>query len=394
MAGMSLEAVLDEERKDVLALLESTAQGRKRGSASSLGSGRDQSPLTSPRSPPVRSMLDIAEDTTVRHGSIAGTNGGITRPSAPRHVVRSMLDLDAPAPPGAISLSAQTSPTHANHRSFAANGSQHRSLSDAASRPADFGPRTNVLETKTNPTSAYQFAGILPTNPGVPVVPKRNTQAGKKNSLPSALSEVVRGGDLSVFGSRDRGRNHSIATTGISTAKSKSPHGLRSSSPQTSGLGSSEDKFLLKDGRTFDMNLAYRKLSDANLASSEGALSSLGGKARSRTNSDANSVGNSRLKKDYVPIDGEDALVDSSDYDPSSDEEGSRGRKGKGKARPSDPENKSSTLGMGRATGSRSAPKSLLAAAEEESKLTFQPSRTCTDCLQERQLLPPIRFDL
>ncbi|EHL00007.1 hypothetical protein M7I_4089 [Glarea lozoyensis 74030] len=379
----SQQAVADEERKDVLAILEGKAQAqaqaqaqaaRARGSASSLSPGREPSPKLTPRSP-VRSMLDIAEDSTIRHGSIAGTNGGITRPTAPRHVIRSMLDIDAPAPPAAISMSAHTSPTSANHRSYVSNGSQHRSLSDAAaaSRPADFGPRSNVLETKTtNPSTAYQFAGILPSNPGGPVVPKRNTQAGKKNSLPSAMSEVVRGGDIGLFGSRDRGRNHSIAGTGISTAKSRSPHGLRSGSPHTSAAGNdSSNIHLLENGETMDMNLAYRRLSDANLALSGGALSSLAGKSRSRNNSDANNAGNNRLQKDYLPIDGEEALADSSDDDATSSDENRRGRKGLEKARGSDTENKNTTLGMGRAKGPKPAPKSQMAAAEEERMFVF-----------------------
>ncbi|KAF4635347.1 hypothetical protein G7Y89_g2751 [Cudoniella acicularis] len=369
MAGhMSLESMLDEERRDVLALLEATPVVRTRGSASSIGSGRASSPFT-PRSP-VRSMLDIAEDVPSRSASVSSTNGGMTSPGR-AGPVRSMLDIDSPPPPprqkvGNGTMSAQTSPTQANHRAYNGNSAQHRSLSDAATRPAEFGPRSNVLDMgRSNPNSAYQFAGYLPSNPGGPVVPKRNTQAGKK---PSAMAEAVRGGDLSVFSSsRDRGRNHSIVGTGISTAKSRSPHnrlGLRSNSPHVNP----EKKFVLDDGRVIDMNSAYRRLSDANLALSSGGLSSLGGKSRRRTNSgDAVGQGNSRLEKDYVPVDGEDALVDSSDEDHTSDEE-SRGRKtlaqGYDGQLPDDhPE--STTLGMGRAKGPRTA-RSLMAAAEEE----------------------------
>jgi hypothetical protein len=361
---MSLESMLDEERRDVLALLEATSTARAKGSIGSAKQGRAASPFTNVPRSPVRSMLDIAEDSGPRHSSIAGTNGGITSP--PRTTVRSMLDINASPPAKAIPRSAQTSPTEANHRAHLANNAHPRSLSDAATRPAGFGPRAPAVNNI--PASAYQFSGYLPSNPGGPIIPKRNTQAGKKNSLPSAMAEVMRG-DLGVLGSRDHGRNNSIAGTGINnTAKSKSPHnrlGLRSSSPH---LGPEPSKFVLDDGTPIDMNNAYRRLSDANLARSGGGLSSLGGKgARRRTNSGDAVTDSTRLEKDYTPIDGEAALVDSSDED-TSDEERPRGRKKAVSAEQTqndDPESK--TLGMGRAKGPRTA-RSLMAAAEEERK--------------------------
>ena len=365
---MSLESMLDEERKEVLALLEGNPGLRNRGSASSIGSGRAPSPYT-PRSP-VRSMLDIAENPAPKPSSHGTSN---SRPA--RVPVRSMLDINSPPPAAATTVSASTSPTQSNHRSYHANTQrqQHRSLSDAASRPAEFGPRSNVLEaaksTKDTPSVAYQFSGYLPSNPGGPLVPKRNTQAGKKASISNAMAEVVRGGDLSgVLGPRDNGRHHSIAGTGITTSNSRSPHnrhGLRSNSPHVSPETS---KFTLDNGRTIDSNSAYRRLSDANLALSGGQLSSLSWKGRRRANS-GNAIDplhGGRLEKEYTPF-GDDA-VDSSDEEHSSDEERTRGRKKTAKGQNSDnledhPESK--TLGMGRAKGPRTA-LSLMAAAEEE----------------------------
>ena len=368
---MSLESMLDEERRDVLALLEATSTARAKGSIGSAKQGRAASPFTNVPRSPVRSMLDIAEDSAPRHSSIAGTNGGITSP--PRTTVRSMLDINGSPPAKPSPRSAQTSPTEANHhRAHLANNAHPRSLSDAAARPAGFGPRAPAVNNI--PASAYQFSGYLPSNPGGPIIPKRNTQAGKKNSLPSAMAEVMRG-DLGVLGSRDRERNNSIAGTGINnTAKSKSPHnrlGLRSNSPH---LGPEPTKFVLDDGTPIDMNNAYRRLSDANLALSRGGLSSLSGKgARRRTNSGDAVTDSTRLEKDYTPIDGEDALVDSSDED-TSDEERPRGRKKDVIAEQTqndDPESK--TLGMGRAKGPRTA-RSLMAAAEEERKYREVPN--------------------
>jgi hypothetical protein len=181
-----------------------------------------------------------------------------------------------------------------------------------------------------------------------------------KKSLPSAMAEVVRGGDFSSFGARDRERNSSAGPNGL-VEKPKSPRnrfGLRSNSPR---VGQDPDKFVLDDGRLLDKSSAYRRLSDASLALSQGGLSSLTGKkSRRRTNS-GTGVGSSTsgLEKGYAPIDGEDALLDSSDED-YSDEEQRRGRK-----KDSRPGPESQTLGMERGKGSRTT-RSLMAAAKEE----------------------------
>jgi hypothetical protein len=366
--NMSLESVLDEERRDVLALLERTSNQQARGgTASSAGSGRASSPFTSPQSP-VRSMLDIESGNVPRSSSIAGTNNGISRP--PRSVpIGSMLDIDSSPPRNTTSIqSAQISPTETNHRATLMNSSQHRSLSDAASRPAEFGPRA----PGTDPTSAYQFSGYLTSNPGGPVVPKRNTQAGKKNSISNAMAEVVRGGDLSSFGARDRGRNQSVAGTGIAGfAKSKSPHnrfGLRSNSPHSSMLNP-DPNIVLNNGQIVDKNSAYRRLSDTNLANSESSLSTLSDKARWRRTDSGNAVGprDARLEKDYASFEGGYAVAESSDDDDgSSEEDRNRGRmKEIGESDTSEADPESSTLNMGRAKGPRTA-LSLMAAAEEE----------------------------
>jgi nucleotide-binding universal stress UspA family protein len=370
---------LDEERRDVLALLEGPTARGTRGPASSNTSGRASSPFTNPRSP-VRSMLDIDGDVPPKRLSNVATNGGATGsprvapirsmldidtpPTAP---VRSMLDVSSPPPSTATSKSAQTSPTEANHRAHVASSAQHRSLSDAAARPVAFGPRTSATSVNSNPESAYQFSGYLPSNPGGPVIPKRNTLAGKKTSLPSAMAEVVRGGDFSSFGPRDRGRNSTVGGNGL-VAKSRSPHnrlGVRSNSPH---LGPDSNLLIMDDGRVIDMNSAYRRLSDANLALSQGGLSSLSGKGSRRRTNSGTTVGSagSRLEKDYTPMDGEDALLDSSDED-DSDEEHRRGRKKDSRPDPNDNDPESQTLGMGRAKGPRTA-LSLMAAAEEERK--------------------------
>jgi hypothetical protein len=373
---MSMESALDEERINVLALLEGPPQGVKIGST---GTGRRApSPYTTSNNPrsPVRSMLDVGDEPAPRRGSSIGANGGVAIPG--RGPYRSMLDIDSPPIPKET-RSAQTSPTESTHkiRSTLNHTVHPRSFSDAASQPANFGPRS-LADRKPDPVSDYQFSGFLTNNPGAPYAPKRNTLAGKK-ALGSSMGDAMKG-DLSVYGSKDRGRNHSMATTGIGiggAGKSRSPHnrlGLRSSSPHSSLLNTNSvsflntpGKFTLDSGAQVDMNSAYRRLSDANLALAGGSLAILSTKGRKQRTDyqDATFPGRGRLEKDWYPEDG--SIIESSEEEhsySSDDEERHRGRKNNGAGSVADgPE--SSTIGMGRAKGPRTA-LSLMAAAEEE----------------------------
>lgn len=368
--GMSLEAVLDEERRDVLDLLQRTAKEKAAAKAE-----RASSPFANQRSP-VRSMLDVGDAPSANRRKSAGSSSSSVSTRPP---IRSMLDISTPplspppirsmldvgsngntsVRPAAPSRSAQTSPTEAHHRTRTAAGPHPRSLSDAATRPASFGTRASVGKKE----DAYQFSGFLPTNLGS-VMPKRS-QGGKKSSLPSAMSEVIRGADLSLFGSRDRDRHHSIATTGVgnSNSKSKSPHNrfnIRSSSP---AMGSDSD-LVLDNGTHIDSNNAYRKLSDSNLAHSRGGLSALAERGQRRRTGSKSSEGPSgaRLQKDHTNMEGEEYSSDD-DYGSNSDDE----RRGRKKTAGKSGATEKTTLGMGRAKGPRTA-LSLMAAAEEERK--------------------------
>lgn len=336
--GMSLESMLDQERRDVLALLEGAGPVRKKSANSIPTLGRAASPLNLPQSP-VRSMLDIDDDFVAWHSNLT-SNTAV--PTSPRAVpVRSMLDFGGipPSSPAVRSMldvsvtPSSTVPPPAEHiqKAKVVRGVHPRSHSDTAARPASFGPRS--VKTGVDVETAYQFTGFLPSNPGGPFQPKRNTQGGKRGPFPSAMSEVVRGGDLSGF-PRDRGRNSlpggSLGTGSFSSAKSRSPHnrlGLRSDSPL---MGPDYSSFTLDNGREIYSNSAYKMLSDEKLATSGGNLSLLGKKGgRRRTNSDTTSLpGGGRLEKD-TPTDGEEASDDSSDErQQSSDEERPpRGRK-------------------------------------------------------------------
>ncbi|KAK5652780.1 hypothetical protein OQA88_9636 [Cercophora sp. LCS_1] len=359
---MSMEAMLDEERREVLALLEGTASRPKPPSL-----GRSPSPFTTPRSP-VRSMLDIGDDYPSPALSHSSPSYSSAKKSPPRLApVRSMLDVDSPPPPPVRSMldvgdspptakkvfSSPSSPIESSSRS----SQQHpRSMSDAASRPADFGPRASV--GRQDQTHNYQFSDIL-TAHGGQAAPKRVTQGGKRSSM----AEVMKGNDLSnLILPGDRGRHYSVGGTTIRLKeKSKSPgnRGLRSNSPgilpnrQLSPAGRS----LLGDAIDIDYTNAYRRLSDAQLARSGGVLASLGHRKKSD-----DQAGNGRLAKDYLSPDGDLLVEDSSeDNASSSEDEGERGRKAVRGSRSGNQQNTSSA-----SPETTRTPKSLLAAAEEE----------------------------
>jgi len=287
---MSMEAMLDEERREVLALLEGT---NARPRPPSNLEARSPSPYT-PRSP-VRSMLDIAPVRSM-----------LDIDSPPLQPVRSMLDVDTPLPAARQVFSTPSSPTDSHARTHAAGTAHPRSMSDTSNRPVDFGPRLGPA--RGDPTSEYQFSGIITNNAGQ-ALPKRVTQGGKggkrtSTATANAMAEIMRGNDLVLPG--DRGRHHSTSgPSGRPGSKSKSPNNrpaLRAQSPRAPLLGrtmSPAGRAVLNDPEIVDYNNAYRRLSDAALARSGGSLSELG-----RRKSSNYMVGTGRLAKDYLGPDG------------------------------------------------------------------------------------------
>lgn len=293
-------------------------------------------------------------------------------PAAP---VRSMLDTSPPASAssGKQVFSTPSSPVLAsNQLARAANSSHPRHMSDVASRPVGFGPRS---DGNRDLTSEYQFSDIITSNTGHAAMPKRVSQGNKKTAQPpSAMSHIVRGSDVSriPLPGDTRGR-HSIAGPGIRIgSKSRSPHsrlGIRSSSPAANLLSG---RHLSPAGRAFveetygvDMSNAYRRLSDANLLRSGGSLAEIGRKKKFDDNPDGG-----RLAKDYLTPDGDDLYDDSSDdQDDSNAEDGERGRK---TARSFDGLSPDPDKAGAKADKDKKA-LSLLAAAEEERKATHSP---------------------
>lgn len=277
--------------------------------------------------------------------------------SPPPQPVRSMLDVDAP--PGAKQvLSTPSSPTESSHRRHGASTTHPRSLSDAAVRPSDFGPRKT---SRPDPTTDYQFAGIITNNVGQ-ARPKRVTQGGKRSHT---MAEVMRGHDVpGLVLPGDRGRHLSATGSMRLGNKSKSPHNrlaVRSHSPHGPLLGralSPAGRAVLNDPEIIDYNNAYRRLSDAALARSGGSLSELGLRKKSD-----NAAGDGRLAKDYLSPDGDILAEDSSeDNGSSSSDEGERGRKAARSFESAKPPSTSTSPEAKRQV------RSLLAAAEEERK--------------------------
>ncbi|KAI9878437.1 MAG: hypothetical protein M1830_000872 [Pleopsidium flavum] len=398
---MSLESALDEERREVMNILEGRSgptRSAARSNSAALGqNGRTASPAT-----PVRSMLDVEGPALPRHAS-GVTNPPLKGSSKPPSVrsVRSLLDPEPTNPPQSRHThSATTSPIHVHPP----DGGIHRALSDAAAHPPDGRRRTSTDRDRggVNPSADYQFE-MLPSIASQ-ALPKRVTQGGKKpNLLTTSMASIMQGQELgSLPRGRDRGRHNS--TAGIIGDKSKSPSsrlGNRSQSPGGSLLNANSfnlmttpGKFVTDGGKVIDMNNAYRRLSDAALLKSGGNLSNLPARSTSeRTRADSGEAlsptGGIRLQKDYYQNEDDDeAAIESSDEDAregsSGDEtwgsENLRGRRrsrrkkapGGAEADWEDSENEGlqgreagTTLNMGRAQHPRKV-KSLLAAAEEE----------------------------
>ncbi|KAI9892441.1 MAG: hypothetical protein M1814_001398 [Vezdaea aestivalis] len=372
---MSQETASAEEAAEVVKILEGIHNRRESQRPSALllqENARSDSPLGT-RSP-VRSMLDISVGPSQnRHASIAGTGVGVTNmirssSGSGQPPVRSLLD-PADETSGKVSKAASPPLLSPNiegrfYERSNSPGVAPRLLSDR-SRASD--------QSQFSPTSSYQFE-----NPP----PKQSARRSSKFSRQSAFTNLLSGGER-LSRENERGRHNSIAGTNFDAHKqSNSPsarfgsHSRRSQSPKQgsrlnanySNMKSDPNKFISSSGQVIDIQNAYRRLSDHNLAKSRGSLASLPSRPGSEhirvgSGEALSPTGEVRLQKDYYSGD-EDALADSSDDSPNSSDEELYGR---GRARDRDSKARKTSGSAGSSGGKISrAPKSLLAAAEEE----------------------------
>ena len=366
---MSLETALDEERLEVMRILEGKSQISKKPLAR-----RKLSPPAAQS--PIRSMLDISTTSAVPKRNVASISPKAKAESSPAPpTVRSMLDTSTPLPPP---------------------------------HPRQSGPSPSRLEhtstggTRLDPKSAYQF-DMLPTI-DARSLPKRVSQGIKKQRKTS--SEVPSSGVSASY-------RHSSLRDGHHPRLSQSPSsrlpGTRSASQggkrlntNSFNLMSDPSKFVTDSGQEIDLNNAYRRLSDAALLRSGGSLSTLGERKLSDSikGESAAPGGGMRMQKEVLG-EAEEEAVDSTDDEADSDESfldeawsknHRRGRRRTRNSKSLDDEEGSTSPG-----NENHQPKSLLAAAEDERE--FSSSNTiccfsakCMALLQSCYLLPYLSF--
>lgn len=346
----SLEAAADEERREIMNILE----------------GRDPNhgilgrnippPIRTTRSPatPIRSMLDIGDDPGPRSNSIAGPI--VTSPLRSAPLTSSMLSPTGSPRLGNVSLG-----------SVSSSDQPKRTRSDGS---GILQPRPRAGSDQDVPFNREQF---LPSSSGTSglAIPRRMGQGSKKIG---SMATVIQGQELDPLFPlgmrRDQGRHNSTAGILGGHNKSKSPSSRlskRSNSPATSKLNTNSfnllgdpGKYHSESGKVIDLNSAWRKLSDAHLLKTGSSLSATSASdhvARARLNSGEvlSPTGELRMTKDY-----DDGAVESSDDGAKSSDEEAWGSRGRKRDRPRG----------NRDSGSPNpAPKtaqSLLAAAEEE----------------------------
>ncbi|CCU75110.1 hypothetical protein BGHDH14_bgh01839 [Blumeria hordei DH14] len=332
----SLESILDEERREVLAMLEGTHNststsyiGSRKSSQSSLrpvpsmldfsippvspmrSSSASSARKFSPQVTPVRSMLDAGDSPHSQkiHDLLSVNNKGTHSPSfrsmfdispttrGPRDGIKSnSFHSSARSASDASSTKFTPFPTSqcANIYRQTTPRSDLRRASDISYHSTPFEPRVGCsTASNTKKESAYELSGYMPSNTSGSSLPKRNKQARKITSMPSVMSDTMRGELGELLGLKDIGIHGNIQSKGV--RRSFSPHDRLSS--------------------------LFARNSDANLNKSSGSLSSFS--MRKRNHSDATILGKPRFE-DFPALD-EEVTIGTSD-DSGSDEDIPRGR--------------------------------------------------------------------
>ncbi|OJD13898.1 hypothetical protein AJ78_05688 [Emergomyces pasteurianus Ep9510] len=409
---MSLESALDEERREILDILEGRLNRTQQPSRA-----RHASPT-----PPIRSMLDVAPDpTSHRRNSSANASAGAGVGAAPTSTlrtappVRSLLDPLSPSPLR-LTHSAEPSPTEFEHEHATSSVSpvvpkspkspmSPKTLKSPKSpksptreehhprRASDTSSHSGSLPEPTRRKQGideYQFE-MLPSIPSQ-ALPKRVTQGGKKsanhtnnathaNSMAAVMSGQELGGLPGFTRGRDTMRHGGSVGVGVAGRHSKSPSArlARSRSPGSGLLNTNSfnpiptpGTFVTDTGKVINLDLAYRRLSNAALSRSGGSLAKFQKSSTSRERGEdaVSESGDSRLQEDYYSgdeaISGEYTSDDEND-DSSSGEEDWNAEMQRGRRR-SRKKSDSEENGVGKSGGGPQQVRSLLAAADEERK--------------------------
>ncbi|KAJ9242121.1 hypothetical protein DTO027B5_4044 [Paecilomyces variotii] len=339
---VSLEAALDEERREILELLE----GRR---SSKQSSSTEKDARTTPTAV-VRSMLDVSPDAPPpRCGSTTAGAGGTAlsgrRLSLPK---RSFSGVPSPPSPLRTSRSATDSPTASEAASSDTALTQRRASDGTDHIPI---PRRKVIGDKRG-------------------LDLRDYKFDMQSSIPNQ-EQSKRASQGGPTGGTEPGRPSSrLSTVSIPRLDRSASPISRTPSQSSLNLAPPTGKLVTDNGKLIDMDRAYTRLSDTALAGSSGSLSNL---ARGSVES-VSEDGDVRLEKDYIEG-GENGsgTIDTSEEeidDTSSGEDDPGTHRGRRRSRKkltdsSTASEHSEGEGNGVVAGS-AEPKTLLEAAEEE----------------------------
>jgi hypothetical protein len=357
---MSLEAALDEERREVMAALE----GEKKSRSVSPTLTRNARAATPP--PAVRSMLGVDSGPLsrgARHGSIAGIGVGITSPSSPP----SKLD---PADPSTWTRRHQSTSDQSTSDQPTSPPIPTINTPDAPHASAEGLPK--VQDTLAHEQYQFKISSAAPRQ-----VPLRAAQGEKRprEGSSSAMAAAISGDFSSLHvglpkGVRE-GRHNSTAGIGGKSTSPSSRITPRPESPKllspTSPPVSPPAKYTTDSGKAIDMSQAYRRLS--NKSGNTGSFSTI------NSESDVDS----RVPKDELKGEHEEEAVESSEeeeQEPSSSDEEAARERGRRRARRKKDGSTDIDSDIGKEPSrelgnvpDHAQAQSLLAASEEERKL-------------------------
>ncbi|OAP65047.1 hypothetical protein AYL99_01019 [Fonsecaea erecta] len=296
-APMSMEALLDEENREVLAALD-----RKRPSSPV---PRLKPPRTA-TPPPVRSMLDV-DSPTPRHGSIAGIGVGVTSPISSRKPVK---ELD-PSDPSSWTSPHSSKPNSPVLTKTSPVTTRQRNSSDAE-RPVGL-PKVQTDE-KRGFEQNYQFdiSSIPSSSSAARASPdNKRPREGSGSAMAAALAGDLASLHVGIPGG-GQGRHNSTVAAG---ASSRSPSSRIRKPEAASKAGflspTSPPGLLTTESGTVVDDQAHLRLSSGSFS----------------TATENSEESPERFAKDRIAAD-EDAVDDSDDdvLSPSSDEDETRGR--------------------------------------------------------------------